>query len=266
MAHTPVEENLLETALTHAFVSPTRSSVPVLDEQPPSTAATQDSVPNPISQDTPLAQPESATWKTQYDAQVEQWKAQSAEAREKAEKERERWERIREAEKASGATQPSEIVTGIPSKRASISQSIGLGPAPNTRSNARGSTSPESGDDAKWEDVHASLTSSFPSMSFPEADDAPPPSDPPIPPQRPAPSATLAVFDSSLSTHARITAFASSFAINLVLPFINGVMLGFGEIFAKNVVMVWLGWTAPGPATSRVGLGAGTNQRRKQSR
>lgn len=31
-------------------------------------------------------------------------------------------------------------------------------------------------------------------------------------------------------------------AINILLPFVNGVMLGFGEIFAKNVVVKWFGW------------------------
>jgi hypothetical protein len=37
-------------------------------------------------------------WKTEYEAQVNTWRAQSAEAREKAEKERNRWEAIRERE------------------------------------------------------------------------------------------------------------------------------------------------------------------------
>lgn len=30
--------------------------------------------------------------------------------------------------------------------------------------------------------------------------------------------------------------------MNIGLPFINGVMLGFGEIFAKEVLVVWFGW------------------------
>ncbi|OAX31882.1 hypothetical protein K503DRAFT_777212, partial [Rhizopogon vinicolor AM-OR11-026] len=34
----------------------------------------------------------------------------------------------------------------------------------------------------------------------------------------------------------------SSLAINLFLPFMNGVTLGFGEIFAKNVLAGWIGW------------------------
>ena len=136
----------------------------------------------------------------------------------------------------------------------------------------------------------SSLTSSFPSMSFP--------SDPhsPISSARPpaglahgahghgthahdhhhghahahagtgaAPprTATLAVFDSSLSPKTRALALLASVAINVLLPFVNGVMLGFGEIFAKKVIIGWLGWKIPGmasgasssPAASRVGLG-----------
>jgi hypothetical protein len=37
----------------------------------------------------------------------------------------------------------------------------------------------------------------------------------------------------------------------MLLPFVNGVMLGFGEIFAKNVVVGWFGWKkVPGPWTA----------------
>ena len=39
------------------------------------------------------------SWKAEYEAQVQSWRAQSAEAREKAEKERLRWESIRAIEK-----------------------------------------------------------------------------------------------------------------------------------------------------------------------
>ena len=39
------------------------------------------------------------TWKAEYEAQVQSWRAQSAEAREKAEKERLRWESVRAIEK-----------------------------------------------------------------------------------------------------------------------------------------------------------------------
>jgi hypothetical protein len=68
------------------------------------------------------------------------------------------------------------------------------------------------------------------------------------------PSLTLTVFDSSVSTRTRIVALVSSVAINMFLPFVNGVMLGFGEIFARNVVGPWFGW--PKPVASSVGIRA----------
>jgi hypothetical protein len=106
----------------------------------------------------------------------------------------------------------------------------------------------------KWVDV-PSLTSSFPSMSFPEHDEQTPLHDRYVAPQ-PAPvSLTSAIFDTSLSRRTRLTAFFSSLAVNLLLPFVNGVMLGFGEIFAKNVLMDWLGWRLkPGSVATTVGI------------
>lgn len=115
-----------------------------------------------------------------------------------------------------------------------------------------------------WEHVSSSPTSSFPSMSFPE------PSRPHSPAPRaaataappPAASATLAVFDDSLPKGTRVWALITSLSVNMFLPFVNGVMLGFGEIFAKTVVVGWLGW---GPAVAtNVGLGvpsAGSSRR-----
>jgi hypothetical protein len=49
----------------------------------------------------------------------------------------------------------------------------------------------------------------------------------------------------------------------MFLPFVNGVMLGFGEIFAKTVIVGWLGW-GPTVATN-VGLGVRSGNR-SQSR
>jgi hypothetical protein len=74
-------------------------------------------------------------WKSEYDTQVEAWRAQSAAARTKAEKERERWEAVRasqileesqnpnlQSEEHSEAEwesishhRPSQQVSGIPS-------------------------------------------------------------------------------------------------------------------------------------------------------
>ena len=108
----------------------------------------------------------------------------------------------------------------------------------------------------KWENATASPTASFPSMSFPENSRIPSP-DPSHPPALPAPplSATLAIFDKSLSTRARVSAVFSSLAVNMLLPFVNGVMLGFGEIFAKTVVVGWFGWKIPGSVVTNVGVG-----------
>jgi len=104
----------------------------------------------------------------------------------------------------------------------------------------------------KWETVAGSMDSSFPSMSFPEH----PTPYPPV--EEPQFTPTLAIFDSSLSTRTRVTALFSSLAINLFLPFVNGVMLGFGEVFAKNVLFVNLKWpwkSRPGLAAAGRGLG-----------
>jgi len=81
-----------------------------------------------------------------------------------------------------------------------------------------------------------------------------------------SPSATLAIFDSSLSVRTRTRAFVLALAINFALPFVNGVMLGFGEIFAKNYVVRWFGWRVPGTAVAtNVGIGVPTrgDQRRR---
>ena len=96
----------------------------------------------------------------------------------------------------------------------------------------------------KWED----LTSSFPSEHGEPHDRRDTPQPAPV-------SLTSAIFDTSLSGRTRSTAFFSSLAVNLLLPFVNGVMLGFGEIFAKNVLMDWLGWHLnPGSVAATVGI------------
>lgn len=43
-------------------------------------------------------------WKAEYESHVQSWRTQSAEAREKAERERERWEAIRAVEKEAAAS------------------------------------------------------------------------------------------------------------------------------------------------------------------
>jgi hypothetical protein len=53
-------------------------------------------------------------WKAEYESQVHSWRAQSAEAREKAEKERERWEAFRMAEKEDAARRKLEGIVHHP--------------------------------------------------------------------------------------------------------------------------------------------------------
>ena len=61
--------------------------------------------------------------------------------------------------------------------------------------------------------------------------------------------------DNRVAPRTRLSLVLSSLAINLLLPFINGVMLGFGEIFAKDVVVGWFGWrTRRGSTAAGLGL------------
>lgn len=80
----------------------------------------------------------------------------------------------------------------------------------------------------------------------------------------PPPSATLSVFDSRLPTSARAWALVSALSINLLLPFINGVMLGFGEIFARSVAGRF-GWSIPGGAATAVGVGAANKSKQERA-
>ncbi|KAL4243733.1 hypothetical protein ABKN59_011452 [Abortiporus biennis] len=142
----------------------------------------------------------------------------------------------------------------------------------------------ESSKHDKWEDVPSSMTSSYPSMSFPSDPHSPSSSHHhKLPPHRhehdhdhrhhqgyahaeeravAGPGGpTFAIFDSSLSTKTRVLALFSSLAINVLLPFVNGVMLGFGEIFARNVVVGWFGWKRPGGVAASAGLGSTRSRR-----
>ncbi|KAI0690628.1 hypothetical protein BC835DRAFT_1417663 [Cytidiella melzeri] len=142
------------------------------------------------------------------------------------------------------------------------------------------SSEPDSSKHDKWEEIPSDMTSSFPSMTIPSDLHSPTSSqnlhhsstrqryeeqlrhghhDHHKHHTDKHASATLAAFDTQLSTKTRVLAVASSLAINLLLPFVNGVMLGFGEIFAKNVLVGWLGWKVPGkPVATNVGVRART--------
>ncbi|EAU85500.1 hypothetical protein CC1G_06401 [Coprinopsis cinerea okayama7 len=261
-------EDLIEQALAsgQAFVLPpspreTRAPEPPIAAAVASETTADSAVDESEPTEAPSATPEPDAWKAEYDAQVEAWRAQSAEAREKAEKERARWEAIRkeEAEKRKAAGIPEvkeDIPTGLPTHRpksdppavATTSSTVDIRP------DSRQDTDTNEGSQ-KWEEVQAASTASFPSMSFPERTTPPSLAPAPQTSQAPPPTATLAIFDSSLSTRTRIVALFSALAINLALPFVNGVMLGFGEIFAKNVVLNWFGWRSVSVA-SNVGIGA----------
>jgi len=55
-----------------------------------------------------------------------------------------------------------------------------------------------------------------------------------------SPSLTLSLLTSP--SHRSIARIAAVVGINLILPFINGVMLGFGEIFARETVIFGRRW------------------------
>ncbi|KAG1843521.1 hypothetical protein C8R48DRAFT_465917 [Suillus tomentosus] len=126
----------------------------------------------------------------------------------------------------------------------------------------------------KWEHIDSSPTSSYPSMSFPETSIPSSPSPPHVSlqqttgrhqpqeqhsaerkPSNVPPSTIPSLLDSSIAPRTRMNLLLSSLAINLFLPFVNGVMLGFGEIFAKNVLVGWMGWKSQsGRTATNVGI------------
>ncbi|KAF9648947.1 hypothetical protein BDM02DRAFT_2013711 [Thelephora ganbajun] len=141
--------------------------------------------------------------------------------------------------------------------------------------------SPSNSSNSKWDSsIPSSLTSSYPSLSLPDAhsqqdsrqassttrhqharntrdNEAPNRAhDHQGNEQLPRPPASTAIFDSSLSTKTRVIALLGSLTINLFLPFVNGVMMGFGEIFAENVLWKWFGWTKS--RNSRIDRGTGS--------
>ncbi|KIK63151.1 hypothetical protein GYMLUDRAFT_57888 [Collybiopsis luxurians FD-317 M1] len=260
-------ESLLEAALTESFTPPAsrRQSRIVPTSSAPKTEETQN-FPTPAEaagSEEPSAED---SWKNEYEEQVKVWRQQSAEAREKAERERAKWEALREVEKAQGVLSSSssderslqEAPVIIPktsdSPSPADSRDLVTGEASKTKKLQTSHSRQLTGEDSqKWEHLPSEVTSSFPSMSFPEESHEEPKSSSNM---LPAPSsATLSVFDSSLSTSTRAKAFASALAINLLLPFVNGVMLGFGEIFAKNVVLGWFGWKVDVPGSTAASLG-----------
>ena len=58
----------------------------------------------------------------------------------------------------------------------------------------------------------------------------------PNPPPAQPPSLTLSIF--TMPSHLSFGRVMAVIGINLVLPFVNGIMLGFGEIFAREIIKV----------------------------
>ncbi|GAA5975700.1 hypothetical protein JCM10908_005250 [Rhodotorula pacifica] len=80
-----------------------------------------------------------------------------------------------------------------------------------------------------------------------------------------APSLTLAIASAwhTAPWSRKLWAVLASVAINVGLPFVNGVMLGFGELFARNVLGVRLGW--PLAASGSSSQPQGSSQRANTS-
>ncbi|KAI0033086.1 hypothetical protein K488DRAFT_48504 [Vararia minispora EC-137] len=322
----PAPDAVAQAALSDAF------SVPSLPREPassssPVAASESDSAFDTVSPPEPQTMkpdaeaealgPEAfASWKAEYDAQLERWKAENAEQRARAEAERAKWEEIRRRERTAGAPPNTNASTGrsepgieswekvlaarhaagdspspVDARNVVTGEKRGA-PAPSVSAAALPQSQTDPGSSPRWEDVPSDpseLTSSFPSLSFPEtsqehskhasgATSSPTAHTPhhhhhhhhhdtnhrhhhPAGTENAA-SATLAVFDGTLSARTRLWALAGALSINLLLPFVNGVMLGVGEIFAKDVLMSWLGWNTPA-RTSGVGMRTGSWFRRR---
>ena len=279
-----------QTALEHPFepaevplTSPT-SSPPPLPAPPPAS----ESKP---SEDLPT---ETDTWQETYVSQVSEWRAQSASARSKAELTRareaaERRARGQPPESWDGLGE--HITASIAAANETVSRSLSTSVASlGSLEHVEAHEAHEEGGERavqhakteigspshKWEHLSSSPTSSYPSMSFLEASAPQSPSHQPAllaPTTAPGPTQTHShlkadhnptnvrpstlpsVMDSRVAPRTRLSLALSSLAINLLLPFINGVMLGFGEIFAKDVLVGWFGWkTRHGRTATGLGL------------
>uniref|UniRef100_D8Q9D2 Expressed protein n=2 Tax=Schizophyllum commune (strain H4-8 / FGSC 9210) TaxID=578458 RepID=D8Q9D2_SCHCM len=94
-------ETILEESFSNAFElpppkRPARASARTNTSDAPSPAFVQ------VAAAPPAEDNATDEWQAEYEAHLRTWKAQSAQARERAEKERKRWEAIRAAERARG--------------------------------------------------------------------------------------------------------------------------------------------------------------------
>lgn len=287
-------EHMLQSALETAFQSKNITPKSTASALAASTSLSDaPSIALEVSEGSEMV--EEDAWKGEYEAQVEEWRAQSAEARAKAERERVRWEQIRkrEAEERQALGQEPEnwdaLGSHITSSFAAASEALAsssasvastsLGDSGHLVSEPKGSSShlhdsqhlkTDTGSPSqKWEHIDSSPTSSYPSMLFPDNS---------IPssfklqqmtgcgqPQEQdsaehkysnmPPSTIPSLFDGTIAPRTRMNLLLSCLAINLLLPFVNGMMLGFGEIFAKNVLVRWMGWKSQnGRTAANVGI------------
>lgn len=65
----------------------------------------------------------------------------------------------------------------------------------------------------------------------------PPPPSSSSRPRPPTGSLTLSIFTPGISPRRRLSLFASSIVVNVCMPFVNGIMVGTGEIVARAVVV-----------------------------
>ncbi|KAI6108218.1 hypothetical protein F5141DRAFT_1064425 [Pisolithus sp. B1] len=285
----PADEQILKSALERPFEPadvPIKRAVPLLNSN---------TIVAPTAN---VSSPESAEedpWKAEFEAQVEEWRAKSAGAREKAEHERVKWEAIRkqeEEERQALGQEPetweslgshittsiaaaSEVLAGsTPSLVSTPSRAEGAETVVSKRPESTSHfTRPSAGVSPYQQMVNdPSSPESYPSLSLSDPSGLQSPSPrrdpfpaeyPPSPPQKaveakttgPPPSTLPSILDGTIKRRTRLSLILSSLAINLLLPFINGVMLGFGEIFAKEVLVGWLGWKLRrGRTTASVGL------------
>lgn len=285
---------LLQSALSSAFTPVSLAPEPPSSSPKPDSAAeitaTAAAEAAATSASAPLvSQEDLAKYEEERAALENSWREQSAVQRKEAEERRARiateraasgesWEKLDEgkplrgppnqmsgssAAAVSGSGYPGSpspadargVVSGEPSGSRHIEVSAQV--SPRTTATLEHSQ--------RWEEIEdvPSMESSYPSLSFPEHSDSAPSdnagsksksAEKPTPVA--LPSTTLSVFDSRLSTRSRVIALLSSLSINLFLPFVNGVMLGFGEIFARNMAFRFFGWGIPGGAATAVGVNA----------
>jgi hypothetical protein len=100
---------IFQLSLSTSF-SPTSVPRQTTTQPSQSKGAESSAIDPPASSEIKLSESSTSTddWKTEYHSQVNTWRAQSAEAREKAERERNRWEGIREAEKRDAEKRKAE--------------------------------------------------------------------------------------------------------------------------------------------------------------